>query len=459
MGQGSSASRRDRGNGKQKQSRRSNEEDIPREQGAAAVTKTPTISAYDEIEQEFMTKLGDAVEIGEIWDALGSADGHGPKEVEMVTLSVIEDWLREAFPVLVQSGRAAIIRAYNRTCLLEGDGKDAWVVPAELPRLLANAFFFSKLYTVFLQDTADRERMIDKKELSQGLADLRLNADKRASGLWEKLAGDKLGKVDLDRFCDWYIGEMMPDKEISESTAQFVAAGGSERISSSRPRRKKKSRKGSKKGRKGSSTANEVDADPLLDDIDRLTKEATEEAVLELIQDVEKMHAVWDEIAHSDGSVVSPAVRLDDVGAWIKVNYPQLNHSETLRRAYMRIQESSDKPDESGQWVNPGDCTKLLAYLVYFNRVYDFFDQFDVDGDHSIDRDEFVAGVVKLGLNKTEEEAKEIYSRIDGNDDGHIYFDKFCEWYLREVMPQRELADTTAKFQAQRDLDFYLNCA
>ena len=57
----------------------------------------------------------------------------------------------------------------KQTCLKDGGDGDAWVEPKEFPQLLANLFYFNKLFQCFEQVDADDDRRIDEKEFIAGL--------------------------------------------------------------------------------------------------------------------------------------------------------------------------------------------------------------------------------------------------------------------------------------------------
>merc|ERR1719191_404229 len=85
--------------------------------------------------------------------------------VELVAGGVWPEWL---------NNKPALMRAYKKTILKDGDGDD-WVEKKEFHALLLNIFWFNKLWLIFDQiDTGD-DRRIDANEFCRGMSALGLN--------------------------------------------------------------------------------------------------------------------------------------------------------------------------------------------------------------------------------------------------------------------------------------------
>ena len=67
-------------------------------------------------------------------------------------------------------------------------------------------------------------------------------------------------------------------------------------------------------------------------------------------------------------------------------------------RALMRAFKYTTLVDGDGdEWVEPAEFPALLRNVVYFNKLYDVFDQMDTDNDHRLDLDEFMRSLDLVG--------------------------------------------------------------
>ena len=64
-------------------------------------------------------------------------------------------------------------------------------------------------------------------------------------------------------------------------------------------------------------------------------------------------------------------------------------------------------------WVGRKEFRLLLEYLVYFNNLWDKFDEIDSSGDRRLSVDEFIAGCDLVGETMTAVEARREFSEID----------------------------------------------
>lgn len=87
------------------------------------------------------------------------------------------------------------------------------------------------------------------------------------------------------------------------------------------------------------------------------------------------------------------------------------------------------------------------------------FDHLDIDGDKSIDWEEFKIGLAVLGIVRSDVEGRAEFDKLDMDNTGEVYYKEFTIWYINEVMPKKEIQDTAAQFSASNDLDFYMNAA
>merc|ERR1712166_350818 len=195
-------------------------------------------------------------------------------------------------------------------------------------------------------------------------------------------------KLPFSTFSDWYLKGTL-NEGIKESTATFLAGEDLHYYLNDEQGEEKKAKAVPTKTTTARRSKHALSGKVLDEEIAMLDRIVHEEGILELAQNVDKLNAFWKEIAHSDGNVVSPTVKLEDVGVWIKKKFPMLDHGNALSQAYRRTQITSKKADDSGRWVSTDDCPALLAHLVFYNKILMCFEHLDIDGDHSIDWEEF----------------------------------------------------------------------
>ena len=80
-----------------------------------------------------------------------------------MSLAEIDKWVKEKYPVL--DNKPALMRAYKKTTLKDGDG-DAWVEKDEFRALLRNLFYFNKAFALFDQVDKDHDRRVDASEFA-----------------------------------------------------------------------------------------------------------------------------------------------------------------------------------------------------------------------------------------------------------------------------------------------------
>merc|ERR1719517_66574 len=107
-----------------------------------------------------------------LWKRL-DYNGNGIVSLAEVDKMVVEMTTSGTWPEFLNS-KPALMRAYKKTTLKDGDG-DAWVEKKEFSALLLNIFWFNRLWQVFsVIDTGD-DRRIDCNEFCRGLSTLGLN--------------------------------------------------------------------------------------------------------------------------------------------------------------------------------------------------------------------------------------------------------------------------------------------
>ena len=105
--------------------------------------------------------------------------------------------------------------------------------------------------------------------------------------------------------------------------------------------------------------------------------------------------------------------------------WPSFNQKPALMRAY----KAADV-DGNG-FVNRREFRLLLEYLIYFNKIWDKFDEIDTSDDRKLDLPEFTKGCKILGEEMPAAECKAEFEKMDKNGGGSVLFDEFCMWIAR----------------------------
>ncbi len=121
---------------------------------------------------------------------------------------------KQHYPVL--DHKKAVMRAYKKTILRDGDG-DAYVEKPEFPALLRYLLYFNKLFAVFDAIDKDDDMRLTPAEFEAGCKKLNI-ASSAAEGHFAKLDKDGSGLVAFDEFCAWVAQSACPvDGEVVRS--------------------------------------------------------------------------------------------------------------------------------------------------------------------------------------------------------------------------------------------------
>jgi len=153
------------------------------------------------------------------------------------------------------------------------------------------------------------------------------------------------------------------------------------------------------------------------------------------INDNTSLKTLWKRLDYNGNNIVSLAeidklvVEKTDGGSWPA----WLNNKPALMRAYKKTLAQSDKGGQDG-WIRKGDFHALMLNIFWFNRLYQIFDNMDGD-DRRMDVNEFVRGMVQLGLNMSPQDANAEFGKIDSNHGGQVLFVEFCAYVRKRVNP------------------------
>jgi len=119
-------------------------------------------------------------------------------------------------------------------------------------------------------------------------------------------------------------------------------------------------------------------------------------------------------------------ISLAEIDKLISERYPLFDNKPALMRAYKASDSNRDG------FVSLKEFKNLWKYIVYFNKVWEKFEEIDFDHDRRIKLDEFNNLSYKLFETKlTDKEAAYYFDLIDLNNAGMILFSEFCAFMVR----------------------------
>eukprot|EP00043_Microstomoeca_roanoka_P008578 m.82579 g.82579 ORF g.82579 m.82579 type:complete len:562 (-) comp14304_c1_seq1:159-1844(-) len=352
--------------------------------------------AFVSTEEEIRKALSDKSALLSLWRQL-DYNGNG-----IVSVAEVDKFLGERFPVLQH--QPTIIRAFKYTTLVEGD-KDSWVEKFEFPFLLRNLLYFHKLYVIFNQLDDDGDHRVSLEEFKKNLDILGLHmSPSQAEAEFRLLDADGHGMILFDELCRWYAVKARPvDGEVHK---EFT-----------KPTDGAKTRSAEKKAM--------IDRDP---DIHTRKFKKVEAKIQRLMSDKNRMTAAWKVLDFNGNGIVS----LAEIDRFVTEMYPMLKSARALMRAYKYTTLIDGDGDE---WVEPAEFPALLRNIVYFNKLYDTFDQMDQDGDHRLTLEEFIKALDLIGLALPKKDAEIEFMAMDSNSGGVVLFDEFAAWVASRKCP------------------------
>jgi len=325
-------------------------------------------------------------------------------EIDKMAVELVQAGTWPAF----MNNKPALMRAYKKTILVDGNGDD-WVQKPEFHALLLNLFWFGKLFGIFQAIDTGADRRIDFGEFRQGLGQLglRLNdADARAE--FSKIDTNGGGQVLFVEFCSYVRHRVNPD-----ANHTFDA----DIVSGEHCGRNIRAKHGHAATRDLVIQKKTVSA---FDDIEKKFKG--------FMQDNNQLHKMWTSLDFNGNHIVS----LAEIDKWVVEQYPILNHKPALMRAYKRTIKDGNTGDE---WVHKKEFKKLLGALLYYNKIFWIFNEVDGD-DRRLTFDEFKKCLSLCGANMNESDAQREFRSIDRNGGGVILFDEFCHYFAMKSCPE-----------------------
>ena len=119
-------------------------------------------------------------------------------------------------------------------------------------------------------------------------------------------------------------------------------------------------------------------------------------------------------------------VSLAEIDKYISEGYPLFDNKPALMRAYKAADYNRNG------FVSFKEFKNLWKYIVFFNSLWEEFEEIDYDHDRRITFEEFKNMSKKLfQTDLSEKEARYLFDMIDVNNGGMILFNEFCAFMVR----------------------------
>jgi len=416
-------------------------------------------------------------------------NGNGVVSLAEIDKMVVELVSGGSWPAWLNN-KPALMRAYKKTILKDGDG-DSWVEKHEFHDLLLNIFWFNKLWQIFAAVDGDDRRM-DVGEFQAGMSKMGLNLSPQdAQAEFAKMDTNHGGQVLFVEMCAYVRKRVNPDShpefdaditsgedcsKASYNTAHhhghghghghhghhaghhaahhaahphvqsreidFAAlgssgggggggGGGYQTMGSTAPKKTYSVESPHDVLRKAGGTAeseHKGTADLVYKKKCFGDFDTLEDKIKGLCHDHAGLHKAWRHLDYNGNGVVS----LAEIDKWVVENYPLMNHKPALMRCYKCTIAMSDHHDG---FCHSKDFKRLIVNLFYYNKLYWIFDQVDGD-DRRITLPEFKQCLSLCKCNVSDAEANRDFQACDVNGGGMILFDEFCHYFASRACPQ-----------------------
>merc|ERR1719310_482429 len=153
---------------------------------------------FDDLEKIIKSMMTDRKKLRSLWKRI---DFNGNN---IVSLAEIDKLCVEKYPLL--NHKPALMRAYKMTISKKGGGDgDDWVERKEFKRLLANLFYFNKIFWVYDMVDNDKDRRLNYQEFKQCLAVCGTQmSDSQARQEFHKVDRNGGGIILFDEFCRYF---------------------------------------------------------------------------------------------------------------------------------------------------------------------------------------------------------------------------------------------------------------
>jgi len=308
------------------------------------------------------------------------------------------------------NNKPALMRAYKKTTLRDGNGDD-WVQKPEFSALLLNIFWFNKLFQIFSMIDTGGDRRIDVNEFGRGMANLGLQlSPQEAQAEFAKMDSNHGGQVLFVEFCAWVRQRVNPDHN-SSFDADIYSGEHCGKVM--------RQHHGNK------ATHAHFVTRKCMTDFDE-----TEKKIKAALNDKAQLSKLWRKMDFNGNNIVD----LAEIDKFVVDEYPVLNHKPALMRAYKATTKAGDGDD----WVQKNEFKMLLGNIFYFNKLFWMFEKVDADADRRMDYPEFkkLLSITGAMTKMSDAQAQADFKRIDTNNGGIVLFDEFCAYFTSKSCPE-----------------------
>ncbi|EGD79006.1 hypothetical protein PTSG_11815 [Salpingoeca rosetta] len=163
--------------------------------------------------------------------------------------------------------------------------------------------------------------------------------------------------------------------------------------------------------------------------------QGAEKEIKAALQDPQQLKAFWRQLDFNGNNIVS----LAEIDKFVVERFPVLNNKPALMRAYKK---TTLRDGDGDSWVEKKEFPALLSNLLYFNCLFDAFDDIDTDDDRRVDFEEFKKGLKVLDMKMGEQDARDEFALMDENGGGVVLFDEFAAWAAQSACPVNDVVMT-----------------
>lgn len=379
------------------------------------VSCTTVPPANDKFVQLRMSLDQELVELGltssdalkQLWKRL-DYNGNGVVSLAEIDKMVVELVEGGSWPAWLNN-KPALMRAYKKTILKDGNGDD-WVQKAEFHALLLNIFWFNKLWKIFDAIDGDDRRM-DINEFAAGMSKLGLNlSQQEAQAEFRRIDNNGGGQVLFVEFCAYVRKRVTPD--CKPNFDKDIMSG-------------EKCSMHFRKTLGNKATHTHTIQQKNLQKFDQL--EAT---FKNTCHDKAQLRKLWSSLDFNGNNIVS----LAEIDKMCVEQFPLLNHKPALMRAYKATIHGIGSNNDD--WVQKKEFKILLGNLIYFNKIFWLFDHSDNDRDRRLKEKEFKWCLQMLGEKMSDQQASTEFKKVDRNGGGVVLFDEFCKYVTQKKCPE-----------------------
>lgn len=161
-----------------------------------------------------------------------------------------------------------------------------------------------------------------------------------------------------------------------------------------------------------------------------------------LLQDKTKLRELWTRAdENSNGFITLSEFKqvIDEADEDDSPIFVDFDNEKAIRRAYF----STCGGGKNDEWVERREFPALLRNVIYFDKLWNFFDDVDVDDDRKISFEEFKAGAAKMELKGVQAaEIGEHFRKIDSSQDDQVLFDEWVKYFAASFHPLADDLDS-----------------